>query len=159
MLHKEIAGLSVLFFLLWIFVASSGGERIQRVCAPLDWTSNIVLSAAALASPDSQHSLAKGADKVVYGCEYIVWRLFYQSGFDEWNRQRQARMLDVPQPEANPDAEAPDKEPSEQAAEGDSAAASKQAAETAPKATPEAPSAATPYVPADKGAHVTRIIE
>lgn len=145
MLHKEIAGLSVLFFLLWIFVASSGGERIQRVCAPLDWTSNIVLSAAALASPDSQHTLAKGADKVVYGCEYIVWRLFYQDGFDEWNRQRQARVLGVPQPETVPDdEEAPptSSEPSEATADGETQpikAASEPALDAGKQADEKAP--------------------
>lgn len=92
MLHKEIAGLSVLFFILWILVASSGGERIQRVCAPFDWVGNIVLSASALASPDSQAYLSKTSEKVTYGCEYMVWRLFYQKGFEAWNAQRRASM-------------------------------------------------------------------
>lgn len=84
MLHKEMVGLGLLFFVLWIFVASSGTERVQRICAPVDWTGNVILSAAALASPESQVPLAKTMGKVVYGCEYIFWRLFYQSEYLEW---------------------------------------------------------------------------
>lgn len=97
MLHKEIAGLSILFFILWVFVAGSGSARIQRVCAPVDWTGNVILSAAALASPDSQVPLTKTMDKVVYGCEYVFWRLFYQDTYLEWAQTR-GKELGIAQP-------------------------------------------------------------
>lgn len=84
MLHKEIIGLAFLLFLGWIFVSSSGTERIQHFCAPVSWVGNIAVSGAALASPDSQKSLNKTMNKVTYGCEYMVWRLFYQSTYNEY---------------------------------------------------------------------------
>ncbi len=84
MLHKEIIGLLLLLFLGWTFVSSSGTERIQRFCAPVSWVGNVAVSAAALASPDSQKALGKTMNKVTYGCEYMVWRLFYQSTYNEY---------------------------------------------------------------------------
>lgn len=84
MLHKEIIGLAILFYLGWIFISPSGTDRIQRFCAPVGWVGNLTVSAAALASPDSQRTLGKTMDKVTYGCEYMVWRLFYQSSYNAY---------------------------------------------------------------------------
>lgn len=110
MLHKEIIGLAVLLFLGWIFVSSSGTERIQHFCAPVGWVGNVAVSAAALSSPDSQKALGKTMDKVVYGCEYMTWRLFYQANYNEYMQSRGRKGTNAPAPEVRTDlqdAEAP----------------------------------------------------
>lgn len=84
MLHKEIIGLTLLLWLGWIFISPSGTDRIQRFCAPVGWVGNVAVSGAALASPDSQKAVGKTMDKVTYGCEYMVWRLFYQSTYNAY---------------------------------------------------------------------------
>ncbi len=37
MLHKEIWGLTLLAFIVWIFLSVDGAARISRVCRPLGW--------------------------------------------------------------------------------------------------------------------------
>lgn len=80
MLHKEIWGLTILAFILWIFLGAAP-QRIERTCAPIGWMGNVTVSLAALVTPNYQKPVQKWFDKFTYGCQYTVWRLFYQDDY------------------------------------------------------------------------------
>lgn len=161
MLHKEIIGLALLLFLGWVFVSSSGTERIQRFCAPVAWVGNVTVSATALASPDSQKSVGRSMNKVTYGCEYLVWRLFYQSSYNEYMAASGKQGYGTPEPVVR---DAPVEDPaSEEATAAKPARVKEQvkveSAHPAPDA--EAPAAVAPAVSAKKssGAKPVRVLE
>lgn len=82
MLHKEIWGLILLGWIVWIMTGTAA-ERLERACSPVGWTGNVTVSLAALATPAHQASVQKLFDKGTYGCQYIVWRLFYQGDYQK----------------------------------------------------------------------------
>lgn len=84
MLHKEFFGLLFLAFVGWIFVAGTPTDRIDHFCRPISWTGNVVVSMSALVLPKSQTTVQGYFDKVDYGCQYMTWRLFYQSDYNAW---------------------------------------------------------------------------
>lgn len=103
MLHKELWGLTLLGFIFWIIMASSPTERIERVCKPVAWTGNVTTSLAALVTPQFQTASQDWFNKLNYGCEYTVWRLFYQQAY---NAQQQRNMSVAPTVSTTPAAAA-----------------------------------------------------
>lgn len=93
MLHKEFWGLLFLGFVAWIFISASPTERLERVCKPVGWSGNVVVSVSALVLPAQQKTVQGWFDKIEYGCRYTAWRLLYQS---EWNKALQANKQQVP---------------------------------------------------------------
>lgn len=95
MLHKEFWGLIFLGFVAWIFFFTSNpSERIQRTCAPITWAGNVTVSLSALVVPSYQQGTQRWFDKFGYGCEYTIWRLFYQKQYNE--------LLAKPSPQPRP---------------------------------------------------------
>lgn len=92
MLHKEFWGLVFLAFVVWIFASSSPNTRLERGCKPVGWTGNVIVSLSALVLPDQQKPVQRWFDRVEYGCQYTVWRLFFQDEYNEWR----ANSLGVP---------------------------------------------------------------
>lgn len=90
MLHKEFWGLVFLAFVVWIFVASTGNDRIERFCKPVGWGGSVVVSLASLAMPDQAGPTQKWFDKFEYGCRYMTWRVFYQ---DDYNKYIEAKKI------------------------------------------------------------------
>lgn len=95
MLHKEFWGLLFLAFVGWIFIVADPSERLVRVCRPIGWSGNVVVSVSALVVPDQQRTVQGWFDKLEYGCRYTTWRLLYQT---EWNKahpatQQQANLM------------------------------------------------------------------
>jgi len=86
MLHKEFWGLLFLAFVAWIVLAASPTQRIENACRPVHWVGNVVTSGSALALPKQQVTVQRWFDKIEYGCQYTVWRLFYQEAYNEWVR-------------------------------------------------------------------------
>lgn len=97
MLHKEMFGLGLLFFVLWVVLAGTPSGRLERGCAPISWGGSIVTSLAVLATPKYQADLEHGTDQVVYSCEFTAWRLFYSADYNRWlATQQQASASSVP---------------------------------------------------------------
>jgi hypothetical protein len=92
MLHKEIFGLAILGFIVWAFATSSSNERIERVCKPVAWGGNIATSVAALTTAKYQENVNNLFGKVNYGCQYTVWRLFYQKEYNAYQEQLQLQQ-------------------------------------------------------------------
>lgn len=82
MLHKEIWGLTILGFILWIFFTSNPLTRIDRACSPINWAGNVTVSLTALTVPKYQDDMQKWFTKFDYGCQYTIWRLFYQKEYN-----------------------------------------------------------------------------
>lgn len=97
MLHKEIFGLALLGFLLWVVFTTDPNTRITRICSPVAWTGNASTSVAALVSPNSQGSVNGWFNKLDYGCRYSVWRMFYQSEYAAWEAANANAKLDAEQ--------------------------------------------------------------
>lgn len=83
MLVKELSGLLLLGFIVWIFLSPNPDTRIERACSPVQWSGNVATSLAALTTPAFELSVQGGMDKLDYGCQFTIWRLFYQK---EYNR-------------------------------------------------------------------------
>lgn len=92
MLHKEIIGLSFLAFILWIILATSPSNRMEHACSPVGWVGNVSVSLVALAAPSYQNDVQKWFDKFEYGCQYTLWRLFYQK---EYNAYMESQKVQV----------------------------------------------------------------
>ncbi|OCX68141.1 hypothetical protein A6M27_17035 [Acidithiobacillus thiooxidans] len=84
MLVKEISGLLLLGFIVWVFLAPNPDVRIDRACAPVQWGGNVVTSLAALSTPELELQVQTGMNKMTYGCEYSIWRLFYQADYNKY---------------------------------------------------------------------------
>lgn len=80
--HELLWGTALVAFIAWVFLAPDPSVRISRACRPLHWASNGVVSLTALTAPKYEVSAQNGGNRVVYGCEYSVWRLFYQHEYD-----------------------------------------------------------------------------
>ncbi len=90
MLVKELGGLLILAFIVWIFLAPQPDVRMQRACSPVQWGGNVVTSLAALSTPAAELYVQTGMDKMTYGCEYSLWRLFYQKQYNQYQLYRAA---------------------------------------------------------------------
>lgn len=84
MLHKEILGLSLLAFIVWIVMATSPTNRMEHACSPVGWVGNVSVSLIALAVPAYQYDVQKWFNKGEYGCQYMLWRLFYQKEYNAY---------------------------------------------------------------------------
>ena len=69
---------------VWMALASTPSERIERVCAPVRWVGNLTTSGVALGVPDTQSRAQKTFNTLDYGCQYSVWRLLYEDEYVAW---------------------------------------------------------------------------
>lgn len=92
MLHKEMIGLSLLAFVLWIIMATSPLNRMEHACAPVGWFGNVSVSLVALAAPSYQNDVQKWFDKFEYGCQYTLWRLFYQKEYNAYIESQKTQV-------------------------------------------------------------------
>jgi len=115
MLHKEFWGLLFLAFVVWIFTASSPSIRIENACRPIGWSGNVIVSLSALAMPAHQTKVQGWFNSIEYGCQYTVWRLFYQEAYNKWREESMGVPVapSLPAPGSTPQTPVP---PSEQSA-------------------------------------------
>lgn len=117
MLHKEFWGLLFLAFVGYVFFATSPSERMGRVCSPIDWVGNASTSLTALVTPQYQFNVQNAFDKVDYGCQFLLWRMFYQAEYNKYleeEKQKEAFKTDItPVPAAPVNKDAPAVEPME----------------------------------------------
>ena len=86
----KLGGLGVIlmiFFGFWIMMASDPYSRFERACAPVDWLGNVSTSFVALSFGDDGKGTADWFAKASYGCQWSIWRLFYE---DEWQEHQDA---------------------------------------------------------------------
>ena len=94
-LHKEFWGLLFIVFVSMIFLSSDAHERINRACKPIEWVGSVVVSLSALAVPQHQVRVKGWFDSLDYGCQYTVWRVFYQDDYNKY-LESQKRLSSAP---------------------------------------------------------------
>ena len=91
--HELLWGSAIVAFIAWVLLAPNASMRINRVCRPLHWASSGVVSLTALTAPKYEADAQDGGNRVVYGCEYSIWRLFYQKDYDAYLAAQRRRLL------------------------------------------------------------------
>lgn len=118
MLHKEFWGLLFLAFVGYVFFATSPSERMGRVCSPIDWVGNASTSLTALVTPQYQFNVQNAFDKVDYGCQFLLWRMFYQAEYNKYleeEKQKEAFKTETAPLPAAPTMDKPQNGPGEKA--------------------------------------------
>lgn len=82
-LKEILLGIPVVVFIFWVFTAPLPQERIARGCEPINWVGNLATSATALATEAHTPTSARWSDKMNYSCQYLIWRLFYQTAYNK----------------------------------------------------------------------------
>lgn len=82
-IKELLLGLPILFFVIWVFAASSPQGRISRGCEPINWVGNVATSTTALSAESHTATTARWSDKLNYSCQFMVWRLFYQEDYNK----------------------------------------------------------------------------
>ncbi len=103
-------GLALLMFVGWVMISDTPSQRMDRACRPVVWAGNVTVSFASLAEPSaheankefqaqagkppppppdtSKKPLGRRVqgmfDGFNYGCQYALWRLFYESEYIEY---------------------------------------------------------------------------
>lgn len=80
---KGFSFFSVFFlvFLVWTMLGKSNEQRIERVCKPFGWTGNVSVSLFSLVGSKAENRVHDTFDRVLYGCEYSVWRLVFENRY------------------------------------------------------------------------------
>jgi hypothetical protein len=91
--HELLWGSAIVAFIAWVFLAPNPSVRISRVCRPISWASSGIVSLTALTAPKYETDAQDGGNRVVYGCEYSIWRLFYQKDYDAYLSAQRQRLL------------------------------------------------------------------
>ena len=100
-------GLALLMFLGWSLISDTPTQRMERACRPVNWMGNITVSLASLSEPSARDankefqsrsgnppppppekgtkplsaSVQDTFDGFNYGCQYALWRLFYEKEY------------------------------------------------------------------------------
>lgn len=81
------------FFLscvLWagsIFIAGTPLARIERACAPINWTNTLIASMTRLVAPTYAPKVDNFFVRRFQDCRYLAWQQFYENGYREMRDQ------------------------------------------------------------------------
>lgn len=78
-----LSSILLIIFLGWIFIASSDEERLIRSCKPTQWIGGFGTSLVDLTVPKYSKTVDGWVDSLEYSCQYMFWRLFYESAWLE----------------------------------------------------------------------------
>ena len=87
---STIVGILVLVWVVWIVLAHSSQQRIERGCQPVVWAGNVTTSLTALTLPKYQNSVEGAFDRMDYGCRYTAWRLLHEQ---DWIKHQEREGL------------------------------------------------------------------
>lgn len=73
----------MVLFVGWVFIASSDEERLVRACKPTQWIGGFATSIVDLTAPKYSSTVDGWIDSLEYSCQYMLWRLFYESAWLE----------------------------------------------------------------------------
>lgn len=75
------------FFLLWVVLASTPLQRINRACQPAEWVGRLATTTGAAVDEGTEATVAGGANTLFNTCRFFVFRQFYA---EELRAQRAA---------------------------------------------------------------------
>ncbi len=73
-----------ILFSLWCMSASDPHDRFDRACKPVEWTGNLFTSMTLLVWDDFAETMNDSWERIDYGCEYTIWRLFFEKEYIEY---------------------------------------------------------------------------
>lgn len=75
------------FFVLFVVLAGSPVQRINRACMPVGWMGTAITTVGAIFSARTESQVREGSNTAFNTCRFFVFRQFYA---EEWKRQREA---------------------------------------------------------------------
>lgn len=97
----KLGGLGVILtiaFLMWVISTPVPEERLDRVCTPVEKFGNVVVSLMALVSPEWVNGTRANMNDADYGCQYVIWRLFYEQSWIEEQQRLEQEEQGTPAP-------------------------------------------------------------
>lgn len=78
----SITSMMLIGFLAYIVLGSGPVTRMERTCKPVSWTQNLSVSVLQLVNASKAvPATSRWFHNANYGCEYMLWRLFYQTDY------------------------------------------------------------------------------
>jgi hypothetical protein len=77
-------------FFLWIMLATTPLERINRACEPTRWIGKTATTTGSLVDNKTEHQVAGGARTLFDTCRYFVFRQFYAEELARMRAQAEA---------------------------------------------------------------------
>ena len=80
---------SILFFIasmIWfgsILITTDPQARMDRTCIPVDYAKRATTAGLLLVNDEWSQESDKLFDKWLYGCKFVIWRMFYESDWDK----------------------------------------------------------------------------
>lgn len=84
----SLFGLSFIVFFVWIIVAGSPLERINRGCAPIVWSGKVASSVTDIFSDNAAEKVWHGTATTFQGCRFAAFKTFYQAEYDHLRARR-----------------------------------------------------------------------
>ncbi len=81
----------VMFFAVWVILASTPLDRLNRGCTPVNWIGKAITSVAALGSANAEARAAATTESAFYTCRFFWFRQFYRDEYEAAMRARQAQ--------------------------------------------------------------------
>lgn len=75
------------FFFVYILLAGTPLERLNRSCLPATWLGRAMTTVASFGSNGAEAKSAEGADQLYNGCRYFLYRQFYAEEHRELQEQ------------------------------------------------------------------------
>lgn len=86
MLKGLLTFILFMFFVVWMVAPANPTERMERACAPVNWIGNVTVSITAAVSAKNTAKVQSLFDSGNYHCQYILWRLFYEKDWVEYQK-------------------------------------------------------------------------
>lgn len=91
-----MTGILVVVWVGWITIATTPQERIARGCSPMRWTGSFIESLAALTAPTFVPKTKSMFADMDYGCQFSLWRMIYESDYNQAKAQSTAAESGAP---------------------------------------------------------------
>jgi hypothetical protein len=70
-------------WIFWCLFSNNPYTRLDRACKPIEKTGNVTTSVALMFSQKAAQATNKTFMHIDYGCEFTLWRLFYEKDWKE----------------------------------------------------------------------------
>ncbi|MEY2152273.1 hypothetical protein AB7849_15315 [Rhodanobacter sp. 115] len=84
----SLFGLAFIVFFVWIIVAGSPLERINRGCSPIVWGGKVASSVTDIFSDSAAQKVWHGTAYTFQGCRFAAFKTFYQSEYQRLQAER-----------------------------------------------------------------------
>ena len=109
----QLGGIGIVLTLVFVFycaIGQKGEERMNRICSPFSVIANFVTSFTALLWDGSEVGTKEVFDNITYGCKYTVWRMVYETDWQDYPDQLTREGKPIPyNPYASGDKKKPEK--------------------------------------------------